>query len=90
MEKNIYIYIYILYVIHDTYIWGFPGGATAEELACQSGDIRDTGSIPGLGRCPGEGHDNLLQYPCLENPMDRRVWRAAVHGAAESDTAEAT
>ena len=51
-----------------------------------AGDIRDTGSIPGLGRCPGEGHDNPLQYPCLENPMDRGVWRAAVHGVAKSQT----
>ena len=40
----------------------------------------DNGLIPGLGRSPGGGHGNPLQYSCLENPMDRRVWRAAVHG----------
>ena len=41
------------------------------------GDARDAGSIPGSGRCPGEGNGNPLQYFCLENPMDRGVWRAA-------------
>ena len=49
------------------------------------GGIRDTGSIPGSGRCPGGGHGNPLQCSCLENPMDRRAWRAAVHSVAESD-----
>ena len=53
-------------------------------------DIRDTGSIPGLGRCPGEGHDNPLQYPCLENPMDRGAWWAMVHRVVETVPTEAT
>ena len=39
------------------------------------GDVRDEGSVPGLGRSPGEGHDNLLQYSCLENPVDRGASR---------------
>ena len=39
-----------------------------------SGDLRDMGSVPGLGRCPGGGHGNPLQYSCLENPMDRGAW----------------
>ena len=51
-----------------------------------AGDIRDVGSIPGSGRCPGEGNGNPLQYSCLENPMDREAWRATVHEVAESDT----
>ena len=51
-----------------------------------AGDIRDTGSIPGLGRFPGEGNGNPLQYSCLGNPMDRGAWWAVVHGVAkESD-----
>ena len=43
-------------------------------------DLRDTGSIPGSGRSPGGGHGNPLQCSCLENPLDRGAWRAAVHG----------
>ena len=42
----------------------------------------DTGLIPGSGRSPGEGNDNLLQYSCLENPMDRGGWQATVYGVA--------
>ena len=46
----------------------------------------DPGSIPGLGRSPGEGNGNPLQYSCLENPMDRVAWRATVCGVAKSQT----
>ena len=48
-----------------------------------AGDIRDVGSIPGSGRFPGGGHGQLLQYSCLENPMDRGAWRVTVHGVKE-------
>ena len=51
-----------------------------------SGDLGDLGSIPKLGRSPGGGHGNPLQYSCLENPMDRKAWSAQVHGAAKSLT----
>ena len=51
-----------------------------------AGDIRDAGSIPGSRRSPGGGHDNLLQYSCLENPMDRGAWWVTVHVVAESQT----
>ena len=52
----------------------------------QTGDIRDVGLIPGLGRSPGGGNGHPLQYSCLENPMGRGAWRATVHGVAkESD-----
>ena len=51
----------------------------SKEFACTPGDTRDVGSIPGSGRSPGEGNGNPLQYSCLENPMDRRAWRATVH-----------
>ena len=53
-----------------------------------TGDIRDSGSIPGLGRSPGGGHGNPLQYSCLENPMDRGAWRATVHGVTKSWTGQ--
>ena len=49
-----------------------------------AGDIRDMGLIPGLGRSPGEGTGNPLQYSCLENPMDREAWWVTVHGVAKS------
>ena len=51
-----------------------------------AGDVRDAGSIPGLGRSPGGGHDNPLQYSCLENPIDRGAWQATVHGVTKSQT----
>ena len=51
-----------------------------------AGDVRDTGSIPGSGRCSGEGNDNPLQYSCLENPMDRGAWQPTVHGVIKSQT----
>ena len=51
-----------------------------------AGDIRDAGSVPGLGRSPGGGHGNPLQYSCLENPMDRGGWWAAVHRVTMSCT----
>ena len=62
-----------MYVCMYMYMYGFPGGASDKEPACQSKrQIRDAGSVPGLGRSPGGGHGNPLQYSCLQNPMDRR------------------
>ena len=55
-----------------------------------AGDIKDPGSISGLGRPSGEGHGNPLQYSCLGNSMDRGAWRATVHRVAESDMTEVT
>ena len=51
--------------------WGFPDGADGKESAFNAGDL---GLIPGLGRSPGEGSGNPLQYSCVENSMDRGVW----------------
>ena len=57
-----------------------------KSLPVNAGDRRDLGLIPGLGRSTGGGHDNPLQYSCLENPMDRRNWQATVHRVAKSQT----
>ena len=62
---------------------GRPHSSNGKESACNAGD---QGSIPGLGKSSGEGYGNLLQYSCLENPMDREAWGAMVHGVAESQT----
>ena len=62
---------------------GFPGGSDGKESAYKAGDL---GSIPGLGRSPGGGHGNPLQYSSLENPMDRGAWQATAHGVAKSQT----
>ena len=53
-----------------------------------AGDIRDVGSIPGLGKSPGGGNSNPLQYTCLGNTMDRGAWRASPWGCKESNTTE--
>ena len=63
----------------------FPGGSDGKASAYNVGDL---GSILGLGRSPGEGNGNPLQYSCLENPMDGGAWKATVHGVTESDTTE--
>ena len=63
---------------------GLPQWLSGKESTCQA---RDLGSIPGLGRSPGKGNANPLQYPCLENPMDRGAWLATVQWVAkELDT----
>ena len=59
------------------------GGSEVKAPACNAGDL---GSIPGLGRSPGEGNGNPLQYSCLENPMDGGAWWATVHGVTKSWT----
>ena len=62
---------------------GFPGGSDGKESTCNMGDL---GSVPGLGRSPGRGHGNPPPYPCLENPMDRGAWQAAVQMVTQSRT----
>ena len=64
---------------------GLPGGLSDKESAFQAGDMRSLGSVPMLGRSPGEGDRNPLLYSCLGDPMDREAWQAAVHKVAESD-----
>ena len=77
------------YLHRNTGPWkcsGFLGGSGDKEPPANAGDLRDAGSILGLGRSPGGGHGNPLQYSCLENPMNRRSWWATVHGVTKSWT----
>ena len=62
---------------------GFPDGSGDKKSTFNEGDL---GSTPGLGRCPGEGNGNPLQYSCLENSMNRGVWGATVHVVTKSWT----
>ena len=75
---NVYFHIHICTVLSSM---GFPGGSNGKESACNVGD---SGCILRLGRSPRERYGNPLQYFCPENPMDRRAWRATVHGVAKS------
>ena len=63
---------------------GFPRGSVVKNPPANAEDVRNVGSIPRLGRSPGEGNGNPLQYSCLENSMVRGVWWAAVHGITKS------
>ena len=63
---------------------GFPGGSVVKNPVANAGVIGDAGSIPGSGRSLGETNGNLLQYSCLEDPMNRRAWWATIHGVANS------
>ena len=61
-------------------------GTVVKSLSASVGDTGDAGSIPGLGRSPGVGNGNPLQYSCLENSMDRGAWQATVCGVTKSQT----
>ena len=68
------------------YIWAPKVALVVKKTTANAGDIRNMGLIPGLGRSPGGGHDNPLQYSCLENPMDRGAWWATVYRVTKSQT----
>ena len=74
-----------LYLHNGASLW-----LSSKESPCNAGAARDVGLIPGLGRSPGGGHSNPLQYSCLENPVDRGAWWAMVHRVAESDMTDET
>ena len=70
----------------NIYLYKAPQWLSDKESPCNAGDAGDASLIPGLRRSPGGGNDNPLQYSCLENPMARGAWLAAVHGVAKSQT----
>ena len=78
--KGLLEMVFCLFVFKENdrvFILGVPGGSDGKESACNAGNLS---SIPGLGRRPAEGNGNPIQYPRLENPMDKGAWRAIVHG----------
>ena len=79
----VYVYIFICVYIH---IRASLVVEVVKNLPAHVGDVRDVGLIPGSERSPGGGHGNLLQYSCLENPMDRGAWQATAHRVAKSRT----
>ena len=78
--SEFYMYLIVLSHPYKVESGGLAWWLSGKESACSAGDTGDTSSIPGVGRCSGEGNGNPLQYSCLENPMDRGVWWAIVHG----------
>ena len=62
---------------------GYPGVSMVKSLPANAGDTEEAVLIPGSGRSSGKGNGNLLQYSCLENPMDREVWGAMIHGVTK-------
>ena len=76
-------WMYLFLNFYQIIVLGFPIGSDGKESACNAGD---PGSIPGLGRSPGEQYGNPLQHFCLENSMDRGAWRATLHRVTKSWT----
>ena len=70
----------------STFLWGFPGGASGKEPACQCRRQQRFEFNPQLRKIPGGGNGNPLQYSCVENPMERGAWWATVHRVAKSQT----
>ena len=82
-SSSVYVSMLLSPFVPPSPFLGFPGGPAGKESTCNEGDM---GSIPGVGRSPGEGNGNPLQYSYLEDPMDGGAWWAAVHGVAKSRT----
>ena len=77
----------VLYVTATfTIALGFSGDSVVENPFANAEDMGDMGSIPRLGKSPGVGNGNTLQYSCLENSMDKGAWEATVYGIAKSHT----
>ena len=86
-----YVYMLMLYMfIHTCIYMGFSGGTAVKKPPANARDSGEVGPIPGLGRSLKRGHGNSLQYSCLENSMDSRVWQAIIHGVTKNGTQVST
>ena len=86
-QVSISIFITYTYVCMYVYLWASQLALVVKNPPANPGGVREAVLIPGLGRYPGGGHGNPLQYSCLENnPMDRGAWQATVHRITESQT----
>ena len=86
-----YVLSLLVYLTLDKVVSGaFQVALVVKNPPVNAGDIRDMGSIPGLGKSLGGGHCNSLQYSCLESTMHRGAWKAVIHGAAKSWTSLST
>ena len=89
-EPHLWLYCWLMDALFSrelplpTDTCGFSGGSVVKNLSASAGDVRDLGLIPGLGRSPGGGHGNPLQYSCLENPKDRGAWWTIVYRVRKS------
>ena len=76
----------VQYPVRETFFLGFPFLLGGQETACNAEGAGDAGLIPGLGKSPGGGYGNPLQYSCWENSTDRGVWQATIHRVVNSQT----
>ena len=74
----------VVFIHIQSIIWASQVALVVKDLPANAGELRDTGSIPGSGRYPGEWHGNPLKYYCPENSIDRGAWWAIVHGATKN------
>ena len=93
LDINLYLYGLQIFPIYrlpfqfvDYFLKVSQVALVVKKLSASADDVREVSSVRGLGRSPGGGHGNPLQYSCLENPMDRGAWEATVHGVAKSRT----
>ena len=87
LHKDSLLSVYLcLSVSLSSYNRASQAALVVKNPPAHAGDIRDVGSVPGLGRSPGGGHGNPLQCSCLQSPMDRGAWQATIHSIAMSQT----
>ena len=86
-RNRIYVCLFMIYKLYiNVLLYGLPWWLSGKESACKAEAGRAVGSLPGLGRSPGGGHDTPIQCSCLENPHEQRSLKATVHRVSQSQT----